>query len=61
MSNHHRIPDATLRELPDSTDAAQLAFELGVTLARTDIVSVLHDDFHAISRARTAVRTRLAG
>jgi AcrR family transcriptional regulator len=47
------------RELPDSTDAAQLAFELGVILAGTDIVSVLHDDFHAVSRARTAIRTRL--
>ena len=49
------------RELPDGTDAAQLAFELGVILAGTDIVSVLHDDLHAISRARTAIRTRLAG
>jgi len=49
------------RELPDGTDAAQLAFELGVILAGTDIVSVLHDDFHAVSRARTAIRTRLAG
>jgi len=47
------------RELPDSTDAAQLAFELGVILAGTDIVSVLHDDSRAVSRARTAVRTRL--
>jgi AcrR family transcriptional regulator len=46
-------------ELPDSTDAAQLAFELGVILAGTDIVSVLHDDFHAVSRARTAIRARL--
>jgi hypothetical protein len=48
-------------ELPESTDAAQLAFELGVILAGTDIVSVLHDDLHAVSRARTAIRTRLAG
>jgi AcrR family transcriptional regulator len=47
------------RELPDGTDAAQLAFELGVILAGTDLVSVLHDDFRAISRARTAIRTRL--
>jgi AcrR family transcriptional regulator len=46
-------------ELPDGTDAAQLAFELGVILAGTDIVSVLHDDLHAISRARTAIRARL--
>ena len=48
-------------ELPDGTDAAQLAFELGVILAGTDIVAVLHDDFQAVSRARTAIRTRLAG
>jgi AcrR family transcriptional regulator len=48
-------------ELPDGTDAAQLAFELGVILAGTDIVSVLHDDLRVISRARTAIRTRLAG
>jgi len=48
-------------ELPDGTDAAQLAFELGVILAGTDLVSVLHDDLHAVSRARTAIRTRLAG
>ena len=48
-------------ELPDGTDPAQLAFELGVILAGTNIVSVLHDDHHAISRARTAIRTRLTG
>jgi hypothetical protein len=41
------------------TDAAQLAFELGVILTGTDIVTVLHDDFHVVSRARTAIRTRL--
>ena len=52
---------ADKRELPDSTDAAQLAFELGVILAGTDIVSILHNDLHAVSRARTAIRTRLAG
>lgn len=46
-------------ELPDGADAEQLAFELGVILAGTDIVSVLHDDIHAISRARTAIRARL--
>jgi AcrR family transcriptional regulator len=48
-------------ELPDGTDDAQLAFELGVILAGTDIVSVLHDDLQVISRARTALHTRLAG
>jgi len=47
-------------ELPDGTDAAQVAFELGVILAGTDIVNVLHDDLNAIGRARTAIRTRLA-
>jgi len=52
---------ADKRELPEGTDAAQLAFELGVILAGTDIVSVLHEDLHAINRARTAIRTRLTG
>jgi AcrR family transcriptional regulator len=52
---------ASKAELPGGTDAAQLAFELGVILAGTDIVSVLHDDLHAISRARTAIRARLTG
>jgi len=47
------------RELPEGTDPAQLAFELGVILAGTDIVSVLHDDLGAVSRARTAIRARL--
>ena len=51
---------ARKHELPDGTDADQLAFELGVILAGTDIVSVLHDDFHVVSRARTAISTRLA-
>jgi len=52
---------AEKRELADGTDAAQLAFELGVILAGTDIVSVLHDDIHAVSRARAAIRSRLTG
>jgi AcrR family transcriptional regulator len=47
-------------ELPDGTDAAQLAFELGVILAGTNLVSVLHDDLRVIARARTAIRARLA-
>ena len=47
------------RELPGDTDAAQLAFELGVILAGTDIVSILHNDLGVVSRARTAIRTRL--
>jgi AcrR family transcriptional regulator len=47
-------------ELETDTDPAQLAFELGVILAGTNIVSVLHDDPGAIARARTAVRSRLS-
>jgi AcrR family transcriptional regulator len=46
-------------QVPDGTDPAQLAFELGVILAGTNLVSVLHDDNKAISRARTAIRSRL--
>lgn len=47
-------------ELPDRGDPEQLAFELGVILAGTNIVAVLHDDDQAIGRARTAVRARLS-
>ena len=47
-------------ELRDDRDPAQLAFELGVILAGTNIVTVLHDDDGAIARARAAVRDRLA-
>lgn len=46
-------------ELAGGVDPAQLAFELGVILAGTNIVTVLHDDSGAIARARTAVRARL--
>lgn len=45
-------------ELADA-DPSQLAFELGVILAGTNIVSVLHDDHGAIERARAAIRRRL--
>jgi AcrR family transcriptional regulator len=48
-------------ELPKRTDPDQLAFELGVILAGTNIVSVLHDDEGVIARARTAIRVRLSG
>lgn len=48
-------------ELPDGSDPAQLAFELGVILAGTNLVSVLHDDNRVIERARAAVRSRLVG
>lgn len=46
-------------ELPADTDPKQLAFELGVILAGTNIVSVLHDDFAVIGRARSAIESRL--
>jgi AcrR family transcriptional regulator len=46
-------------ELREGRDPTQLAFELGVILAGTDIVSVLHNDNGAITRARAAVRSRL--
>jgi AcrR family transcriptional regulator len=46
-------------ELPVDTDPQQLAFELGVILAGTNIVSVLHDDLAVIGRARSAVKSRL--
>jgi AcrR family transcriptional regulator len=46
-------------ELTDGRDPAQVAFELGVILAGTNIVSVLHDDLRPIARARAAVRDRL--
>lgn len=48
-------------ELPPGTDPQQLAFELGVILAGTNIVSVLHDDLAVIARARLAVESRLSG
>lgn len=47
-------------ELPDGTEPAQLAFELGVILAGTNIVAVLHDDTLAVGRARQAIRARLS-
>lgn len=46
-------------ELPKGRDPMQLAFELGVILAGTNLVTVLHDDNGVIARARTAVRDRL--
>lgn len=46
-------------QLANDTDPAQLAFELGVILAGTNITSVLHDDTAAVARGRKAVRSRL--
>jgi len=48
-------------ELTAADEPAQLAFELGVILAGTDIVAILHDDPGAVARGRTAVVTRLGG
>jgi AcrR family transcriptional regulator len=46
-------------ELPVGDDPAQLAFELGVILAGTDIVAILHDDSGAVASGRVAVLARL--
>lgn len=59
LLSHEARAANDLGELPDGTDADQLAFELGAILAGTDIVSVLHDDHLVIERARRAVRQRL--
>lgn len=48
-------------ELSTADEPAQLAFELGVILAGTDIVAILHDDPGAVSRGRAAVLARLNG
>jgi AcrR family transcriptional regulator len=48
-------------DLPAGAEPAQLAFELGVILAGTNIVSVLHDDNGVIARARSAIGARLGG
>lgn len=48
-------------ELPEGRDPAQVAFELGAILAGTNIIAVLHNDDRALTRARAAVRNRLAG
>jgi AcrR family transcriptional regulator len=48
-------------DLPRGDDPAQLAFELGVILAGTDIVAILHDDSGAVARGRAAVLARLRG
>ena len=48
-------------ELREGRDPTQLAFELGVILAGTNIVTVLHNDDRAIARAHAAVRDRLTG
>ena len=54
LLQHEAETAATNGELPDGIEPAQLAVELGVILAGTNIVSVLHDDTGAIARARVA-------
>jgi AcrR family transcriptional regulator len=57
----HEAREAQARgELPDDLEPAQLAFELGVILAGTNVVAVLHGDNTAIERARRAISQRLA-
>jgi AcrR family transcriptional regulator len=46
-------------QLPEGSDPTQVAFEIGVILAGTDIVSVLHNDNTAIEHARAAIHSRL--
>jgi len=46
-------------ELPADAEPDQIAFELGVILAGTDLVSVLHDDLAVLNRARSAIRQRM--
>ncbi len=48
-------------ELTAFDEPAQIAFELGVILAGTDIIAILHDDPGAVSRGRAAVASRLKG
>jgi AcrR family transcriptional regulator len=60
LLQHEAETVASNGELVDSIEPGQLAFELGVILAGTDIVSVLHDDTSAIVRARVAIRRRLS-
>jgi AcrR family transcriptional regulator len=46
-------------ELPPDTDSDQLAFELGVILAGTNLAAVLHEDNTIIERARRAIHSRV--
>ncbi len=46
-------------ELTPDADPDQLAFELGMILAGTNIAAVLHDDNTLINRAREATRNRI--
>lgn len=46
-------------ELPADVDPVQVAYEVGVILAGTNLVAVLHNDNSVIARARAAIRSRL--
>jgi AcrR family transcriptional regulator len=46
-------------ELQAGSDTEQLAFELGVILAGTNIAAVLHDDKTIVNRAREAIRVHV--
>lgn len=50
----------TIADVPGVADPDQVAFELIAFLEMANAQSVLHDDPDAYSRARTAVRNRLA-
>jgi AcrR family transcriptional regulator len=58
---HEARTAADKGELPVGDDPTQVAFELGVILAGTDIVAILHDDPAAVTRGRVAVLARLKG
>lgn len=55
----HEAHDANAHGELAGGDPSQLAFELGVILAGTNIVAVLHSDDNAIERARHAILARL--
>jgi AcrR family transcriptional regulator len=59
LLRHECWQAAAREELPPQSDPEQLAFELGVLLAGTNVINVLHDDYAAIERARAAVRARV--
>src|SRR5438445_4371905 len=46
-------------ELQADVDPVQVAYEVGVILAGTNLVAVLHNDNSVIERARAAIRSRL--
>jgi AcrR family transcriptional regulator len=59
LLEHEAEQAAENGELPAGSNAAQVAFEIGVILAGTNILSVLHDDSRSIARARAAICDRV--